>query len=90
MLSFPSKNNKTFFSDWTGVLKKSDQGDAKPTYFYTWSRSSHMCYAENIKPIHIKKLLTGLQCPYLSKFSHFQNLHICRFDSMRISPSLNT
>ena len=33
MLSFPSQNDKIFFSDRLGVLKKTDLGDGKPTYF---------------------------------------------------------
>ena len=33
MLSFPSQNDKKKISDWPGVLKKTDPGDGKPTYF---------------------------------------------------------
>ena len=34
MLSFPSQNDeKKFFSDWPGVLEKTDPDDGKPTYF---------------------------------------------------------
>ena len=38
---------------------------------------------------HIKLPCTtpGLQCLCLPKISTFQNLHICRFDLIRISPS---
>ena len=32
MLPFPSQNDKKF-PDWPGVLKKTDPGDGKPTYF---------------------------------------------------------
>ena len=33
MVSFPSQNDNSFFSDWLGVLKKTNPGDDKPTYF---------------------------------------------------------
>ena len=33
MLSFPSQNDKFFFPSLPGVLKKTDTGDGKPTYF---------------------------------------------------------
>ena len=33
MLSYTSQNDKKKISDRSGVLKKSDLGDGKPTYF---------------------------------------------------------
>ena len=34
MLPPPSQNDKKkFFSGWSDVLKKTDSGDSKPTYF---------------------------------------------------------
>ena len=33
MLSFPSQDDKIFFSDRLDVLGKTDPGDGKPTYF---------------------------------------------------------
>ena len=42
MLSFQSKYDKKRFPDWTDVLKKADQTDSKPTYFYIWPHSSYM------------------------------------------------
>ena len=55
MLSFPSRNYN-FFSDWLGVLKKTDPGDGKPIYFLIWPHSSYMYYIECIKLIDIKNL----------------------------------
>ena len=33
MLCFPSQNDEKKSSDWPGVLKKTDAGDDRPTYF---------------------------------------------------------
>ena len=33
MLSFQTENDEFFFPDQPGVLKKTDPGDGKPTYF---------------------------------------------------------
>ena len=92
MLSFSSKND-IFFSGWTGVLKKTNLCDVKPTYLYIWLDPCYMYYIECIKLFDIKNLpctATGLQCLFLSKISHFQNSDIGRFDSMRISRSCKT
>ena len=67
--------------------KKTDPGEDSPTYFYIWDHS------ECIKLIDIKNLpctTTGLQCLCFSKINHFQNLHICRFDLIRISSTCKT
>ena len=59
-----------FFSDWAGVLKKTNPGDGKPTYFYIWPHSSYMYCIECIRLINTENLpcsTTGLQCLCLSK-----------------------
>ena len=73
--------------------QKTDPGNEKPTYFYIGSHSSYISYIECIKLIDIKILpctTSGLQCLCLSKISHFQNLHVSRFDLMIIRPSSKT
>ena len=49
MLSFLSKNDKKIFPAWTVVLKKADQSDGKPTYFYIWPHSSYMYGTGHVK-----------------------------------------
>ena len=72
--------------------KKGDPGDGKPI-ISSLTVAIYMYGTECIKLINTKNLpctTTGLQWLCLSKISHFQNLHICRLDLMRISPSCKT
>ena len=53
MLSFLSKNDN---KNCTDVLKKADQSDGKPTYFYIWPHSSYMYGIGCIKISLISKI----------------------------------
>ena len=73
--------------------KKGDPGDGKPIFISSLTAEICMYGTECIKLINTKNLpctTTSLQWLCLSKISHFQNLHICRLDLMRISPSCKT
>ena len=41
MLSFPSKNDNSFFLTGQVFSKKTDPGGGKPTYFYIWPHKGH-------------------------------------------------
>ena len=71
MLYFQSKyDKKKKIPDWT-VLKKADQSDSKPTYFYIWPHSSYMYGIGCIKSSLISKNYLAQQQVY-NAFVHQQ------------------
>ena len=62
MLSFPSQNDKNFFSsDRPGVSEKTDPGDGKPTYFQVCPNQYFLTQFSSLQHILLTKAYKKLQ-----------------------------